>query len=327
MKKIMFIILSLFLMTGCVNYTELDELLVVTSIAIDYQNNEYIVYINTVEGSLDDSAIEKKYLTYKSEGFTILEAFNNLYHDISKKVYLSHLDLLVLSEKALTNKLDDIIKTFLYDLDNRSTFNVITTDDIEKLFSLHNFSEEILKFSKINHEELSSIFNINFDALITLTLDNNNIIIPKYNAVDNSFLYNGGLLVDKNKNIEAIDIDNMILYNFFKNNILRTTISNILVLDNHTVLKTNKNTINVSILSNIYKKDEKKYHTELKKKLNTFINYYYKTKKIDILNLENLIYKNDYHYYKEHRESLLDTLDFRIDIRSSLIDSEVNYEK
>ena len=170
MKKILISFILLLFITGCSNYTELNELLVVTSIGIDYKDNKYTVYLSTVDGKLDDKEIEKEYVTYKSSGETVLEAFNRLYKDVDKKIYLSHLDLLVLSNEVLTNNILDIVKTFLYDIENRSSFNVITTEDINTLFSCSDFLNMIYNFSKKNAKELCAFSLITFDKFCTIVL-------------------------------------------------------------------------------------------------------------------------------------------------------------
>lgn len=327
MKKLLISIFCLLLITGCSNYTELNELLVVTAIGIDYKDDNYIVYLSTVDGKLDEKEIEKEYVTYKSTGKTILEAFNRFYQEVDKKIYLSHLDLLVLSNEALTSNLKDIVKTFLYDIENRSSFKVITTDDISTLFNLDDFTNKISNFSTTNAKELSAISTITFDNFSTIILEENYFILPNIKLEDNNIIYQGGILINKNKDIEKINVDLMIIYNYLTNNITRTMIDNINVLSNYTTLRTSDNQIFVNIISDVYDKDAKKYPKILKEKINAFLDMYYKDKKIDILNLEKRIYQNHYHYYKDNKNNLLNLLNFNITIKTSSVLKEVNYEK
>lgn len=327
MKKILISFILLLFITGCSNYTELNELLVVTSIGIDYKDNKYTVYLSTVDGKLDDKEIEKEYVTYKSSGETVLEAFNRLYKDVDKKIYLSHLDLLVLSNEVLTNNILDIVKTFLYDIENRSSFNVITTEDINTLFSCSDFVNKISNFSKTNAKELSAISLITFDNFSTIVLENNYFILPNIKIENDNITYSGGILINKQKETEKIDTEDMILYNYLTNNIDRTILNNITVLSNYTTLKTNDNKVSINIISDVYDKDVKEYSKVLKEKLDNFFDLYYKNKKIDILNLEKRIYQNHYHYYKKNKNNLLNLLDFNISIKINSVSKEVNYEK
>lgn len=327
MKKLLIVFFILLCITGCSNYTELNELLVVTSIGIDYKEDKYMVYLSTVDGKLDDKEIEKEYVTYKSEGKTILDAFNRLYQDVDKKIYLSHLDLLVLSNEALTSNLNDIVKTFLYDIENRSSFSVITTDDISTLFDYSDFTNKVSNFSKTNAKELSAISNITFDNFSTIVLEENYFILPNIKVENDNLAYQGGVLINKKKDIEKIDIESMIAYNYLTNNVNRTTIDNINVLSNYTTLRTSNNKVSINIISDVYDKDAKEYPKVLKEKIDTFLDTYYKDKKIDILNLEKRIYQNHYHYYKNNKNNLLNLLNFNVSIKTSSVLKEVNYEK
>lgn len=356
MKKILLlliILISSFFLTGCINYTELNELLVVTSIGIDYQDDNYIVYLYTVDSKTDDGSIEKEYKTLKETASTISEAFTKLYQTSNKKIYLSHLDLLVLSEFALKTDLNKIIKSFLYDIDNRSSFNIITTNNIENLFKVDDFPNKITSIFTTNQKEMSSYTPLNFDNFITNVNEKNTIIVPKItvntknnnqnnSTLNNEFtkqedeeipvllqkdiIYQESIVVRDN-NIEKINYSEMIIYNYLTNNIKRTTINKMNVLDNYTALKTENNQVKINIISNIYDKDQKNFPKTLKKEINKFLDTYYKNKKIDILNLEKLIYQNHYNYYKKYQEDLINLLDFKIDLKVSLVDTEVTYEK
>ena len=46
MKKIILIIITLFLTTGCFNYLSLNDIAVVSLVHIDYQDNKYILTEN-----------------------------------------------------------------------------------------------------------------------------------------------------------------------------------------------------------------------------------------------------------------------------------------
>lgn len=326
MKKILITILLVLCITGCVNYTELNELLVVTSIGIDYKDDKYIVYLSTVDGKFDDNDIEKEYKTYKEEGTTLVDAFNKLYQVVDKKIYLSHLDLLVLSNDVLTSNLDEVVKTFLYDIENRSSFNCFTTDDVNSLLEFPNFVDKLSDLSKTLELEISSISNITFDNLITLVLEGDYFIIPNIKKNNDDLSYHGGVLINDGKIID-VDKDDMIIYNYLTNNINRTNIDNIPVLNNYTVLKTKMNKISISIISDIYDMDVDKYPSILKVKINEFLDKYYNKERIDILNIKKLIYQNHYHYYQKNKNNLLDLLNFDISVKTSSISKEVNYEK
>ena len=43
MKKILIIILTLLLCTGCFDYKEINDLAIINAIGVDYENDEYVI--------------------------------------------------------------------------------------------------------------------------------------------------------------------------------------------------------------------------------------------------------------------------------------------
>lgn len=68
MKKILLII-CIFLLTGCTDYVEVNDLAIVTGIAINYENDIYDVYAQTI---INDK--ESNVITYNTKSNSIEEA-------------------------------------------------------------------------------------------------------------------------------------------------------------------------------------------------------------------------------------------------------------
>ena len=49
MKKLLLIIISLCFLTGCYNYNELEDLSVVSSMIIDYQDDNYLISLEVYD--------------------------------------------------------------------------------------------------------------------------------------------------------------------------------------------------------------------------------------------------------------------------------------
>ena len=81
MKIIILLVIS-FLITGCWNYRELDEIAIITGIAIDKEENDFIVTVIVASGNDDDNEINS--VTYSGRGKSIYEAFNNNKNTITK---------------------------------------------------------------------------------------------------------------------------------------------------------------------------------------------------------------------------------------------------
>ena len=69
MKKIIILIISIFCLTGCANYHELNELGIVSSILIDYKDNLFYTTVEIID--------EENFKTYTGTGSTLTNAFNN----------------------------------------------------------------------------------------------------------------------------------------------------------------------------------------------------------------------------------------------------------
>ena len=99
--KIIIILISIFCLTGCTSYTELSELNIVNTLGIDYKDGKYHLIVNVVDGKYDDGEIEKNITTYSSIEETLEKTFHYIYTKSSKRLYLSHIDLYVITENAI----------------------------------------------------------------------------------------------------------------------------------------------------------------------------------------------------------------------------------
>ena len=112
MKKYLFLLSIILLFTGCSSYTELNELSIVDTLGIDYIDNKYYLVMNVIEGKLNDKDLEEEFTTYQTSGDTLEECFHEIYLQSPKRLYLSHIDLLVLTDNSINNKFMEIIHNF-----------------------------------------------------------------------------------------------------------------------------------------------------------------------------------------------------------------------
>ena len=111
MTKIKYIFLFLSMcfiflfITGCSSYKEINNVLIVDGIGIDKVNDKYLVTFNSfVE---DDT-----YKAINIEVKNIDEAFRDVYLLSNKKIYLSHLNILLLSSKLSNEDISLVISSF-----------------------------------------------------------------------------------------------------------------------------------------------------------------------------------------------------------------------
>ena len=313
-KKIFVLVSILLLTTSCNSYTELSDLGITSMLGLDYQNEEFIVY-TTIIADRDNEENKEKYKTYHATGKTLEEAFENIYIQNSKKIYLSHMNLLVITEDLINNQLTTMIKHFLSNNEYRNNFQIVTIKSkLEELFYQEITAEEINKLITINMEESGTTRSIDFETFLKDILIDHNTILPTI-KLENSVFIEGFALIKNNQIYDFLSNEDAILYNYLTNEIKKTTFQGITVYENETIITTKKNNIEISITSTINKQPElyqKKLKTALLNLLTT-----YQQKQYDLLKLEYKIYQNDYSYYQKSQD-VLNQLKFHIKIHPTI---------
>lgn len=183
MKKLILIGLMLFCLTGCYDYQELNNRAIVSGTAIDFENGIYTINYEILDSKEEQNT--KGYLV-EGKGKTIVEAFENASEKIDKETYLSHLKVLVISEKAAEERISDISDYMLRDPNIRSIFtpvvakgcpakellgssteeDPVVSEKIDKLIQNNKYNEYIS--TKIDFEEfMDRLEDDRIDASIT----------------------------------------------------------------------------------------------------------------------------------------------------------------
>ncbi len=196
MKKILIIPL-IFLLTGCWNYRELNQLAITTGIAVDKENDNYkitIMIANSKKDSGSDGSITPSAAVYDGTGKTIYEAFKDTSLSVSKQIYLSHIDVLVISEEIAKNNLTDVIDfLFRYPQTRNNFYLVLAKDkkasDILKVTTpLETFpSQNLAKNLEITDKLQGFTYTVDFtDFTKSLVSEGINPILPSVTIIGNS---------------------------------------------------------------------------------------------------------------------------------------------
>lgn len=135
MKKVLYLIILLCLIFGTNNYKDLGQLAIITNIGIEKKDNDYIVTFQEIMPSLSNNKVDKKYNYYRNRSSDLVHAFNSLADDITKDIYLEHLENIIIKteDKKVIKELDKVMRN---DLDN---FNIILSDsNLKKVMSYRN---------------------------------------------------------------------------------------------------------------------------------------------------------------------------------------------
>ena len=300
MKKI-FLIIILFLLSGCYNYKELNKIGIVSSISIDKKDNMYKVGAQVLNVKNKDDTSSSKVIVYENSGKTIEEALRKMTTKSNKKLYGGHLGKIVISEKVAHDSIIDVIDLFqrlpeikdeftitiAKDIDAFDVIKIMTssesipadyvtseinTADIESALTYSSKLDEFVSYYLKDYIDptISVIKVDNYDKKAT-TLKNNETTNPKTRIVlDN-------IAITKNGKLEKyLNKDETIGYNFIRNNIKEIIIP-IKCDDNNysSISLINSNT------KNKVKKKKNTYYIYLNVKANASINEYNCLKKLD----------------------------------------------
>lgn len=301
--KLLILILLLVFTTGCVSYSELNELGIVDMILIDKDNNQYVVSLNMLTPTEDDLKSNKVYTTSDK---SLDKCLTNLYLESNKKISFSHLELILFTTNLEKDDYDEVINLFFNRSDSRNTFSTVITNPKTNLENYRK--DDINNLININHENEGIVAIKQFDDVVKDILEIKNSYIPKIDDKDSIKIDGYYSIYNENK---LLTKDESIGYNFITDNIIKNEFEvndiNFKINYSKTNLKINKNkiTINITttyqIMSNNTKiKDDKEldllFQEGVKKYINSYLaldNYNY---------FSNLLKKYDYKYYKNNKD-------------------------
>lgn len=183
MKKVIIILFSLFILTGCYNYRELNEIAIVSAIGINKNGDDYEVVVQVVntqkQGSDSNSSGDQpKFIIYKQKGKTIQEALRYVVLESPKRFYANHMTLLLISDTIAKDGIQDILDYFARDSEvDKQFFVLITKDDktdnvISTLTALETLNAKNIKDSLLADQNyLSASEIINFEDLLVAYLN------------------------------------------------------------------------------------------------------------------------------------------------------------
>lgn len=229
MKKIILIIISLFFLTGCKDYTELENLGIASSIFIEY-DGEYKITTEIYK--------DKEMEIVHSSGSTISEAISNFIYKSKNDIYLSHLNAVIIDKQV---EVKDTVYYFLRNPDVNTNFYLVITDNED----FYDKDENIgLKIKNIcNRLKYKDFFQITKDYLN----ENIDIALPfldKKLSMDEITIYKQDKLKDR------LNSKNTLIYSLLTNKSSNETLK--FTIDNrYVVLSVNQISKKIKIDKNI----------------------------------------------------------------------------
>ena len=195
MKKIK-IILGIFILclftSGCWNYRELNELAITTGISIDVKDDKYIIsyMIANSKKSQDSSGkSEANTVVLSGEGKSVSEAYMDLNTKNPKTPYISHLEVIIISEDAAKEGIIKILDFLMRNPESRKEFLVVLSKDttassiLETLSPLEAFpSQNVAQNIITNKDNQSTIMLEDYSDFVSIVLKQG--INPVLSAVE-----------------------------------------------------------------------------------------------------------------------------------------------
>lgn len=128
MKKVI-LFLMVFLLTGCYDYMELNNMGIVSTMFIDRVDDEYVVHLEIL--NTNESIPKGSYLV-EGHGKTFTEAVNSSFNSSNLVPYYSHMDAVILSENLAKDDIEFMYEFFTRNIEVRKNFYIYVAEDIDE---------------------------------------------------------------------------------------------------------------------------------------------------------------------------------------------------
>ena len=231
MKKILIIILTLLLCTGCFDYKEINDLAIINAIGVDYENDEYVITLEILNDQIDKDSSKITSYTKVGHGKNLTSAIENAADKLSKQLMFNHIKLMILSKSIIEEKLENIIDLFLRNTYFRENFYVISATKNKPETLLNHTTNEAPIASTAITDTLESIryssntnvlkkFDEMVEEVITYGIDTcfSNITLK-----DNEFIVDGMSIFNNYSYKSNLSNEYVKIYNLLTDNFDRPT--------------------------------------------------------------------------------------------------------
>jgi len=148
---LMLVTLQVFLLSSCWNYRGLNDLAIVSGIAVDIEKDsgEYSLGYEVIDLSKDIKTGGLKAILIESKGKTIIDAARNAKKRLEKKLYFGNTLTMVVSEEIVKNgHLLHVMDWFLRDAELRESAHIVVaqTPMASDLLRIHGINSAIVAF-------------------------------------------------------------------------------------------------------------------------------------------------------------------------------------
>lgn len=214
MKKIIILLCLLFVISGCYDCEELNNLNIVTAIGFDKEGDEYLVTLEITKSSGSENNTEKDTTLFTAQDEVLAVAMEKAMNNSDKKTYFKHTDAILISEDIARDGISHIIDYLLRDSNISTTYFTVICENSNELLSMKLDNDTIsnLIVTTITSHIKSDILN-NIDIITSNIINKRkDIALPYVEKIDeDKILIENKAYFDEDKMIDTISNK---MYNF-----------------------------------------------------------------------------------------------------------------
>lgn len=205
MKKIILILLIPLFLGGCYDYNQLDDLAIISGIAIDYKDDKFEVtfeIISTKKEGETSASSNTYYVTSKGE--SLVYAFTESANKIDKVPYFEHIEVVIFSKDVALYHLEDCVDYLIRSERLRNEFYAVIAEDSAKDLISASSSEHpivssfLVQLLEYNAETFNSAYYIQFTKTLNSILsEGQDAMMPIFQVDDDKNIDLKGLGVFK----------------------------------------------------------------------------------------------------------------------------------
>lgn len=220
MKKYIFLLPFIFMMTGCYNYRELNDLAIISGVSISKSDNIYNITVEVVNPKKEQdtsSGKEPDYVIYEGYGNSMQEAFRNIVKESPQKLYGAQIDILIIDEETARDGVSEILDFFARDPEVRSEFYVViskNSDALKVISPLVNLSSKnIISSLKSTNTYIGSVNLVTYNELLNDFINpHKEIALPSIEVVGNENIGETNENIEKTTSSANNVISNMCIF-------------------------------------------------------------------------------------------------------------------
>lgn len=223
MKKILILLSIIFLLSGCYDYTEIDDISIVSGIILDYMDNKYELTIELLNNEK-----ESKTVVYKTSCKEIETCILEISNESNKEIFISHQKALILTDRTV-NKDVDFYDYFLRNSKSKMNYYVYYISDEYKDLLFKDNKDNVSFYLKdiidYNTKDYSSLIKLSFIDMIQKISEKGIInIYPNIIVKDDKVIIDS-LIAFNDTNKVILNNNESIFYNIISNNTNLTSIN------------------------------------------------------------------------------------------------------